>query len=109
MELDFNVQADYLCHYTLELQRNWREIFVSPMDFHFQPGDFLAAWLDGGFDDTRGGTAAYIVVVYRGRQWHHLQMGGIFDSQTSQNDSLRMETIGMEILIHTTHDYLKVK
>ena len=61
VQREFNVQADFLCHCTLDFKRSWQEVSIPPEDFLFQPGDFLAAWSDGGCDDIRGGTAAYII------------------------------------------------
>ena len=69
-------------------------------------GDVLAAWSDGGFDVAAGGTAAYIISVYRGGKWHCLQLGGVYDRTILSNDSFRMEAIGMESLIDNLYDYI---
>ena len=74
---------------------------MEPSDFQFREGDFLAAWSDGGFDVVAGGTAAYVVSLFRDSKWQYLQMGGIYDATIRKNDSLCMEAIGMELLIGT--------
>ena len=59
----FIVQSDFLCRYKLDIQSSW-QISVPPEEFHFQPGEFLAAWPDGGVDYFRGSTAAYTIAVF---------------------------------------------
>ena len=61
--------------------------------WQFLPGDLLAGWSDGGFHEIQGGTAAYVICLRRDGRWMRLACGGIFDSMTDGNDSMRMEAI----------------
>ena len=103
---EHNRQADYLCHLTLERKQSWHDVLVEPSEFDFQECDYLAGWSDGGYDGLAGGTAAYIVAVQKGSVWTQLCMGGVYDASTTDNDSLRMEAIGMEHLFSKSLDYL---
>ena len=98
---EYNKQADYLCHHTLQRKSEWQEFSIRPGDFELQPGDVLTGWSDGGFHNTLGETAAYIVQVRRGPRWIRLDTGGIY------NDSFRMEAIGMEHMLNVVLTYIR--
>jgi len=102
----FNVQADFLCHYTLGIRASWRKTYVTPNDFRLDIGECLVAWSDGGFDGALGGTAAYLIAVRKDQSWHVLAAGGVYDGMVSGNDALRMEAIGMEKLMERVSVYL---
>ena len=95
----FNVQADYLCHYTLALRSSWSKTFDRLQNWQPREGDCIAGWSDGGFDASQGGTAGYVIAVHREGVWQSLKAGGVYDSTIAGNDSLRMEAIGMELMM----------
>ena len=83
----------------------WVQTAISPEQVDFQLGDVLATWSDGGFDFTHGGTAGYIIAVWRDSRWQCLQYGGVYDKNVVGNDSFRMEAIGMELLLSSMREY----
>ena len=101
-----NVQADYLCHYTLSIRSSWVHADVEPDDFKMTQGSCLVGWSDGGYDKYAGGTAAFILALVSSKTRKVLKSGGIFDPETRGNDSLRMEAVGMEQLILAFLEYL---
>ena len=103
---DFNKQADYLCHQTLEQKQSWKDIQIAPSTWKLQSDDYLVGWCDGGYDAVAGGSAGYTISVQRDEHWTNLLRGGIFDSRIAGNDSFRMEAIGMEQLLLAIQEYL---
>ena len=71
-----------------------------------RPGYLIAGWSDGGFHDMMSGTAAYIVQVRRNDEWSCLATGGTFDSATLDNESFRMEAIGLELMLDVVYSYI---
>ena len=87
-----------MCVWTY-LENNPRNTFAGFREWGPRVGDCIAAWSDVGFDASRGGLAAFLISVQRGGNWETLQAGGVYDKSVSGNDSLRMEAIGMEMLM----------
>ena len=102
----YNAEADHLCHQKFELKQSWRTVVEYPQDVRLLPGDCIAVWSDGGFDQDLGGTAAYVVSVRRHDQWQRLASGGCYDGCIFGNDAFRMEAIGMELAFLAINEYL---
>ena len=102
----FNVQADHLCHYTLGIQRSWCDVRLQPGNVVLDKGSCLVGWSDGGFDRLQGGTAGFLIAVWRANSWRVIMLGGIFDKDVVANDALRMEALGMEEMLKEVKNYL---
>ena len=105
---EYNQQADHLCHYTLKIKQDWHKELRPPYQISYKDGDSITGWSDGGFDKQAGGTAGCIISIRRDDAWQVLCIGGVFDSNTSNNDSLRMEAVGQEQLFSAMLKYVNV-
>eukprot|EP00973_Karenia_brevis_P031680 4371036-Karenia_brevis.AAC.1 len=95
-----------MCHVTLERRCSWKETWAA--DVTLQHGDALVAWSDGRFDRCEGGTAAYVISRWDGRQWQMLEAAGCYDEATIGNDSFRMEAIGMESMMVAVREHFQL-
>ena len=93
---EYNQQADFLCHHTLEKRQSWQEVLTAPVAVDYRNGDFVAAWSDGGYDSGKGETAGFVISLRRGGQWMTLERGGVFMIDAKEIDSFFMEAVGLE-------------
>ena len=101
----FNSQADHLCHISLSRRDRWEEVPILAGNVRIEDGDLLAGWCDGGFHQTEGGTAGFIILLLRANTWSVLRYGGTYDNSQSY-DSFRMEASGLEMLLQSYLQYI---